>query len=263
MPELARRPPLFHLLSPLMCRDLGWMARVKRRRLPRSMRETSKVANAQSANYNGEHRTTHHLGHWLAAHAEEDMGSPRGLNARKALLPVVTIAIAILACGGARTTPTAAAVEDQSTANDSQALTTAPDSDSEPVPIHSQATVDDITFSISEVVFPADEEVRQGSDLNSTPSPSTHYMFLSITASCDSTSSGSCPLGSLRLVDSNGEEIFPVLGTAGISCESPIGTFQTGATWDICLVFIAPADDPGLLLRHESFFGEETYFALQ
>lgn len=186
----------------------------------------------------------------------------RALNYRS-ILSFFTLGLAVSACGGSVPTPVAPTSEAELIPTVTELASPQPSSSSEPVPIHSQITVDDVTLSVSEVLFPADEVVSQGSDLNPTPALSTRYMFVTVTAICDSQTTGACTLGSLRLVDSTGEVHFPEIGLTGIPCEAPIGEFPSGETWDICLVFLAPEGDPGLTLKHESFFGEETFFALQ
>jgi hypothetical protein len=180
----------------------------------------------------------------------------------KSLPAWAAIAVAVLACGRSPSTPSPSVTVAPGAPSAAEPTAAESSSSSGPVPFRSEVTVDDITLAVSDVLFPADEAVAQGSSLNPTPSPSAHYLFLTVTATCHPKTTGSCPLGTLRLVDSSGQIIFPILGTTGVACESPIGTFSAGDTWEICHVYEAPAEDPGLALEYKSFFGEQTLFAL-
>jgi len=136
-------------------------------------------------------------------------------------------------------------------------------SPSNPIPLGSPATIEDVTLTIFKVIFPADEVAKQGSSLNPTPPGSAHYLLVRVAQTCGAPTPGSCHLGPLRLLDSSGEVHFPNIDLTGVPCEIPLGEFPAGEAREVCLVFLAPEGDENLALRYESFFGEEAYFALR
>ena len=175
---------------------------------------------------------------------------------------LITLALTVMACSSASPPPVQTTSEEMATPTVAQISSTSTLSPSEPVPLHSQITVDDVALSISDVLFPADEVVREGHKLNPTPDPSTHYIFVTITATCQK-DPYDCPLGPVRIVDSSDEEHYPILGLEGVPCEAPSGKFHSGDTRNICLIYLVPGADAGLTLKYESFWGELAYFAIQ
>jgi hypothetical protein len=192
------------------------------------------------------------------------------ISTRLFILPVTMLAAAALACGSSERQATSPASQDavSPSAPDTQTATAdeSPQpgsSSSDPAPIGSETTVEHVTLSIIEVVFPADDLVRQGSELNPTPVPSTHYLFVTLSATCDLGADQACPFGRFRLVDSDGVAHFPEISLAGVPCGFEGGEFLGGSRREPCFVFTAPQGDQGPTLKYESFFGEEVYLALQ
>lgn len=174
---------------------------------------------------------------------------------------LIAITLTALACSNVSPTPVQTTSEEKATSTNTK-ITTPTSSPSQLVPLHSQITVDDVALSISDVLFPADEVVREGHKLNPTPDASSHYIFVTITATCEK-DPYDCPLGPARIVDSSEEDHYPILGLEGVPCEAPSGKFHSGDTRNICLIYLVPGADTGLTLKYESFWGELAYFAIQ
>jgi len=136
---------------------------------------------------------------------------------------------------------------------------------SSPAPVGSQVKVGDITFSVTEVVSPADDIVRQGNMFNSTPVPGSHYLFAKITATCNLSADESCNLSGFEfsLIDSAGVVHDAEIFVAGVPGTFEAGDFFGGATKEGYLVFTAPEGDERLILKYEELFGGEAYLALQ
>lgn len=175
---------------------------------------------------------------------------------------LIALAFAVMACSRSSTTPIQPTLEERATPTIAQESSPPTSSPSQLIPLHSQITLDDVALSISDVLFPADEVVREGHKLNPTPEASSHYIFVTITATCEK-DPYDCPLGPVRIVDSSDEEHYPILGLEGVPCEAPSGKFHSGDTRNICLIYLVPAADSGLALKYESFWGELAYFAIQ
>ena len=185
------------------------------------------------------------------------------VSLHKSIPSCIALAITLLACGRSTATLAPTVSEDRVPTTATEPAQSPPSSPTNPVPLGSQITLEDVTLSVTEVVLPADESVQQGSSLNPTPIAATHYLFVRVAQVCEARSGLTCPLGPLRLVDSAGEVHFPHIDLIGVPCELHVGEFASGDSRDQCLIFLAPAGDQGILLRYESFFGQEAYFALQ
>lgn len=176
---------------------------------------------------------------------------------------LLTTLSALLACG--RSTPVV--VPPVSPAEPGAASPTPPPLGSsrfQPAPAGSQIQIDDMTLSITEVVFPADGVVRQGSLLNPTPEPAMHYLFVGVAAACNRPPDSSCRLSGLEfsLVDPAGLAHNPRLLLAGVPGKFEGGEFFGGATRQGTLIFSVPGDEVDFLLKYEALFGGEAYLSL-
>lgn len=134
----------------------------------------------------------------------------------------------------------------------------------QPAPAGSLIQIDDMTISITEVVYPADSAVREGSLLNPTPEPSMHYLFVRLSAACNRPPDSSCRLSGLEfsLVDPTGLAHNPRLLLAGVPGKFEGGEFFGGATKHGTLIFSVPGDEVDFLLKYEALFGGEAYLSL-
>lgn len=133
-----------------------------------------------------------------------------------------------------------------------------------PAPPNTAIQIDNMTLSITDVVFPADSLVRQGSLWNPTPEPAADYILVGVAAACNLPPASSCRLSGLEfsLVDNSGLGHNPRLLIAGVEGKFEGGEFFGGATRQGYLIFLiegAPAD---YVLKYQALFGGEAYLQL-
>lgn len=133
-----------------------------------------------------------------------------------------------------------------------------------PAPRNTAIQIDNMTLSITDVVFPADSLVRQGSLWNPTPEPQADYILVGVAAACNLPPESSCRLSGLEfsLVDSSGLGHNPRLLIAGVAGKFEGGEFFGGATRQGYLIFViegAPADH---VLKYQALLGGEAYLRL-
>src|SRR5512136_1856872 len=113
----------------------------------------------------------------------------------KTLPALLLLGLSILACG--RTAPIVVAQAPQPTAPE---VTIPPPGTSRfnPAAADAQVQIGDLTLSVTDVVFPADTAVRDGSLWNPTPEPDEDYILVGIAATCNLPSESSCRLSGLE-----------------------------------------------------------------
>ena len=138
-------------------------------------------------------------------------------------------------------------------------------SSSDPAPAGSEVGADDLSLTVTEVVAPADDNVRQANASHPTPVPLTHYVMPKISVTCNLATGSSCSLTGFEfsLLDSSGAVHSPEIFVAGLPGLFESGRFSGGTTKEGYLLFIAPEGDQGLILRYKPVFGSEAYLALQ
>lgn len=133
-----------------------------------------------------------------------------------------------------------------------------------PAPSNTAIQIDDMTLSITDVVFPADALVREGSLWNPTPEPAADYILVGIAATCNLPPESSCRLSGLEfsLVDRAGLGHNPRLLIAGVPGKFEGGEFFGGATRAGYLIFLIEGQPSDYVLRYEALFGGEAYLQL-
>lgn len=133
-----------------------------------------------------------------------------------------------------------------------------------PAPPGTAVRIDDMTLSITEIVFPADTEVREGSLFNPTPEPAADYVLVGIAATCNLAPEASCRLSGLEfsLVDPAGIAHNPRVLIAGVPGKFEGGEFFGGATKTGYLVFVIEGQPSDYILKYEVLFGGEAYLQL-
>ena len=133
-----------------------------------------------------------------------------------------------------------------------------------PAPPTTEVQIDDMSLSITDVVFPANALVRDGSLWNPTPEPAADYILVGIAATCNLPSESSCRLSGLEfsLVDTSGIAHNPRLLIAGVSGKFEGSEFFGGATKAGYLLFVIEGEPTDHVLKYEALFGGEAYLRL-
>jgi hypothetical protein len=182
---------------------------------------------------------------------------------RGSSIAVVALLASLLACG--RSAPVVVSQTVQTGAT--PAVPTEPPvgtSRFNPAPPGAQVQIDNLSLSITEVVFPADSDVRQGSPWNPTPEPSANYILVGIAATCHLPADSSCRLSGLEfsLIDTAGIGHNPRLLIAGVPGKFEGGEFFGGATKEGYLIFVVDGEPADYVLKYEALFGREAYLQL-
>jgi len=176
-------------------------------------------------------------------------------------IAVVALAASLLACG--RSTPVVAPALPEARVAPTQPALGA--SRLNPAPSGTAIQIDDMSLSVTEVVFPADAIVRDGSFLNPTPEPASDYVLVGLAATCNLPPDSSCRLSGLEfsLVDKAGIAHNPRLWIAGVPGKFEGSEFFGGATKSGYLIYVIDGDPGDYILKYEAFFGGEAYLTLQ
>lgn len=134
-----------------------------------------------------------------------------------------------------------------------------------PAAADSQVQIDNLALSVTDVVFPADAAVRDGSLWNPTPEPDADYILVGIAATCNLPSDASCRLSGLEfsLVDPDGIGHNPRLLIAGVPDKFEGSEFFGGATKRGYLIFVIGGEPATYVLKYEALFGGEAYLRLE
>ncbi len=136
---------------------------------------------------------------------------------------------------------------------------------SNPAPVGSEVTIDDMVIKITEFKSPTNDIVQAGNQFNTMPEAGNIYVFVNVSINCNKGTDATCNIGGYE---------FSVIDTAGITHDSEIflagvsglfepGEFYGGATKSGYLAFVVPEGDNGLILKYSSFLASEAYFSLQ
>lgn len=176
----------------------------------------------------------------------------------------VALGAALLTCG--RTAPVGVSQAPEPTAPPAEPTLPAPGASRfHPAPPGTQVQIDHLALWITDVVFPADAAVREGSLWNPTPGPNADYVLVGIAATCNLPSESSCHLGGLEfsLVDAAGIAHHPRLLIAGIAGKFEGGEFFGGATKQGYLIFEIEGEPADHVLKYEAPLGGEAYLRLE
>ena len=185
------------------------------------------------------------------------------------MLPVLALLLATLACGGDSTPEVKAPAGGETPAAAEPAATIAPvgSSRSNPAPPGSEVTLDKMTFTVGEMVRPADEIVAAGNPFNSKPEAGNEFVMVTLTVRCEKGEEESCSIGpawNLALIGSAGVAHDAEWFVTGVDGQLESTEFFGGATVTGSLFFEVGQDETDLLLRYEELLGSGTaYLALQ
>jgi len=174
---------------------------------------------------------------------------------------VIATALSILACG--RSTPVVVTLTPVAQSEPTQP----PPGGSRfnPAPSGTAIQIDDLSLTVTEVIFPADALVRDGSLWNPTPEPASDYLLVGLAATCSLPPESSCRLSGLEfvLVDPAGVAHNPRLLIAGVAGKFEGSEFFGGATKSGYLIYVVDGEPADYILKYEALFGGEAYLRLQ
>lgn len=174
---------------------------------------------------------------------------------------VAALALSLLACG--RSTPVVVPVSPAAPVEPTQPPLGG--SRFNPAPPGTAIQIDDLTLAITDLVFPADPLVRDGSLLNPTPESASDYLLVGLAATCNLPPDSSCRLSGLEfvLVDAAGIAHNPRLLIAGVPGKFEGSEFFGGATKSGYLIYVVEGQPADYILKYEALFGGEAYLQLQ
>ncbi len=119
------------------------------------------------------------------------------------------------------------------------------------VSLGSEATADDMSIVVTEVVSPADDIVAAGNKHNATLEPNSVFIMVNVTVTCRKAAAEKCLLvgNEFKVIDSAGvfhRHVY-TLGVDGIFLP---GEFKGGEALKGYLIFQAPIGDKKLILRY-------------
>jgi len=175
-------------------------------------------------------------------------------------IAVVALVLSGLACG--RTAPVVVPISPAAPVEPTQPPLGA--SRFNPAPSGTAIQIDDMSLSVTDVVFPADTVVRDGSLWNPTPEPASDYMLVGVAATCNLPAESSCRLSGLEftLVDPAGIAHNPRILIAGVAGKFEGSEFFGGATKSGYLIYVVDGDPADYILKYEALFGGEAYLYL-
>ena len=136
---------------------------------------------------------------------------------------------------------------------------------SNPAPVGSEVSVNNMTFTLLEAVRPADEIVAEGNMFNPTPEEGSEYVLVRLSIRCDRGPDATCrpAVFEFSIVDSGGLVHDPSIMTSGVPGLLEFDEMFGGATKTGGLIFEVPEDDAGLVLIYEPLLSTtKTYLVI-
>lgn len=136
---------------------------------------------------------------------------------------------------------------------------------SNPAPVGSEVTADDMTFVITGTTRPADEIVKSGNMFNTEAETGKEYIFVNLNIICNKSADNKCsftPMFSTKLIGSLGIEYDLSYFLAGVEGLLESTEFYGGATISGILPFIVGVGETDLILLYDPFLGSTFYLAV-
>jgi hypothetical protein len=135
---------------------------------------------------------------------------------------------------------------------------------SNPAPVGSVITADDMEFEILSYVRPATDIVMGGNMFNTEPESGEEYILVELEIKCMKSSDDQCSIGTynLKLIGSTGIERDAEWFVSGVDNLLEQTEFYGGASISGLLPFILNTDEVNVLLVYEPLFGDEFYLSL-
>lgn len=174
------------------------------------------------------------------------------------VMPIIALVVAALAC--AESTPEVKAPEEEGEQASQTEATSVPvgSSRSNPAPLGSEVTIDEMTFVIADVIRPANDIVAGGNEFNSAPEEGKEFVMVTISATCEKGGEESCLVGpslDLSLIGSAGVVYDPEWLISGVDNQLESTEFFGGSTVSGSIFFEVQQGETDLLMRYEPFLG--------
>ena len=184
------------------------------------------------------------------------------------LLALLFLLLASLACGSSDSDVVVNA-PDEEEAPPQQEPTDLPEvgtSRSNPAPVGSEVTTDDMAFKILSVIRPADDIIEAGNMFNTEAESDQEYVLLELQITCKKSVDDQCIISSfwnMSLVGSSGIGYDPELFVTGVDGLLESIEFYGDATVSGYIPFIIKQSDTDLILVYEPMlFGDTVYLAV-
>lgn len=206
------------------------------------------------------------------------MSHPKG----QILLAVIALVLTVLACGESETvvrTPTpdtpVSTTQEETTVSAPEEPAVIPEptlptlgtSRTNPAPVGSKITAEDLSITVVEVVRPADDIALSGNMFNN-PAQGKEYIMARLSLECEKGADDICRFSSsdFKIVGNKGEITDAAWGIAGVEGDMGAGEEIFGDTTTSRVIFfeISP-DDDGLIMIYEpwlSLSARKTFLAL-
>ena len=136
---------------------------------------------------------------------------------------------------------------------------------SNPAPIGSEVVADDIAFTITGTIRPANDIVVAGNMFNSTPEAGKEYIFVELNVVCKKSTDEKCsinPTFNIKLIGSLGIEYDPDIFVSGVEGLMESTEFYGDASIKGYIPFVVGVGEADLVLLYDPFLGDTFYLAL-
>jgi hypothetical protein len=135
---------------------------------------------------------------------------------------------------------------------------------SNPAPFGYEVTMDDMTFTVTEFIRPADDIALKGNMFN-TPEEGKEFAFVNMSIKCNLGSDDKCNIGpsEFQIVGTSGTAMDAEWLVTGVSGMLESGEFFGGATKAGYIAFQLEKGETDLILIYKPFLGSEAYFLVQ
>ena len=134
---------------------------------------------------------------------------------------------------------------------------------SNPAPVGSEITADDMTFKVVEIVRPADKKVKDANTFNSEADTGMEYMLVKVSIVCTKGSDEKCSWMnySMKLLGTDGKVQDPAM-VAGLDGELENKEFFGGSNLSGYIPYQVSKDDKSPLIMYDPIFGDSFYLSL-
>lgn len=188
------------------------------------------------------------------------------------IVAIAALVFGIIACSKSTSSPQVNTPSDENTTIDIQPTTSQPTevpnlgtTRSNPAPVGSEVIADKMSFTVTDMVRPANDIVIAGNQFNSLPEDGKEYIFVELNVVCQKSSDEKCsftPVLNLNLIGSNGIEYDPEIFIAGVNNLLESTEFYGGASIKGYIPFIVGVGETDLVLLYEPLLGDTFYLAL-
>lgn len=187
---------------------------------------------------------------------------------RKRVVWVIVLALFLLSLACGESTPSVQVSE----GNGEESATQEPEEEqdvpvgssrSNPAPVGSEVTVDNVTLTVEDFQRSVDDVVSNANQFNTEPEEGQEYVVVELTATCEKDSDETCSIGpawNLAVLGSGGVAHDAEWFISGVEGQLEQSEFYGGASVSGKLFFIVDQDETDLVLRYEELLGSDAAF---